>query len=320
MFRLAHVSDLHLGPLPTATWSELGPKRLLGYVSWRLRRQRRHQRPVLDALVHDLHENRPDHVAITGDLVNLALPDEFVRAASWLRELGSPEWVSLVPGNHDALVTLKSGDGWISWRDYVTSDGSDVDPIESDGNFPFLRERGPVTLIGLSSAIPSPVGYAIGRLGSAQLARLESLFGRLAMERNRFRVLLIHHSPLARIGAARKRLVDAGDFRRCIARWGADLILHGHDHLFSFGQIAGDRRAVPVFGVPSASRIAVRPGQTAQYHVYGIEKVDACWRLHVEIRRFSLEARRFVAVARQEVERHHDLLQLRSMDACPASC
>ena len=91
VFRLAHISDLHLSGLPPVAWSELANKRLLGYLSWRLRRRRLHLGLILDALVRDLHALRPNHVAITGDLVNLALPGEFAEAATWLRRLGSPE-------------------------------------------------------------------------------------------------------------------------------------------------------------------------------------------------------------------------------------
>ena len=90
-FRLAHLSDLHLGPMPRVNPRALLNQRVLGYVSWQRRRYRVHRREVLDALVADLREQAPDHVAITGDLVNISLPAEFVQAAVWLRQLGTPD-------------------------------------------------------------------------------------------------------------------------------------------------------------------------------------------------------------------------------------
>ena len=307
MFRLAHLSDLHLCQLPPVRWTQLANKRLLGYLSWQLRRRRSHLRAVLDALVRDLHEVGPDHVAITGDLVNLALPAEFVEAGAWLRRLGPPEWISLVPGNHDALVAVLPGDGWDHWRAYATSDG---DTRDANGDFPFLRRRGPLAMVGLSTALPSPLGFATGRLGADQLARLDSLLERLGDER-RCRVLLAHHCPIDGISRLRKRLIDAAQLRQCIARRGAGMILHGHEHVFSFGQIAGPDGPVPVFGTPSASRFSGRAELMAQYYVYEIESSAGQWRTVAESRTFSVESEGFVPGPRRVVVQQDGALILR---------
>ena len=308
VFRLAHVSDLHLCQRPACTWSQLANKRLLGYLSWQLRRRRSHLSAVLDALVRDLHAIHPDHVAITGDLVNLALPSEFAEAGAWLRRLGPPEWISLVPGNHDALVAVRPGDGWDHWRAYTTSD-ADV-PNANGGDFPFLRRRGPLAIVGLPTAFPSPPGFATGRLGAAQLARLDGLLERLREER-RCRVLLTHHSPTDGLSRPRKRLIDAAELRQCIARRGADLILHGHEHAFSFGQIAGREAPVPVFGTPPASRMSPRPELTAQYHVYEIESRAEQRRILAESRIYSPASESFVQGARRVVAQQEGALVLR---------
>ena len=63
---------------------------------------------MLAALVADLKARTPDHIAVTGDLVNLSLPSEFVAARAWLDALGNPRDVSVVPGNHDAYVQAKA--------------------------------------------------------------------------------------------------------------------------------------------------------------------------------------------------------------------
>ena len=123
-FRLAHLSDLHLGPMPRVNPARAAQPAGLGYVSWQRRRYRVHRREVLDALVADLREQAPDHVAITGDLVNISLPAEFVQAAVWLRQLGTPEWVTVIPGNHDAYVEVKWREAWAHWSDYMCGDGA----------------------------------------------------------------------------------------------------------------------------------------------------------------------------------------------------
>jgi 3',5'-cyclic AMP phosphodiesterase CpdA len=316
VFRLAHVSDLHLCQLPPVTWGQLANKRLLGYLSWCLHRRRSHVRAVLDALVRDLHAIDPDHVAITGDLVNLALPAEFAEAAAWLRRLGPPERISVVPGNHDALVAVLPGDGWDHWRPYMTSDADARDAAGDD--FPFLRRRGPLAIVGLSTARPSPPGFATGRLGADQLAHLDALLERLA-EEGRCRVLLAHHCPIDGISRPRKRLIDAAQLRRCVASRGADLILHGHEHVFSFGQIAGRDGPVPVFGTASASRSSASPELTAQYHVHEVAWSAGRWRTVVETRMFSMASESFVPGPRRVVAQQDSELILRPEPA-PAIC
>jgi 3',5'-cyclic AMP phosphodiesterase CpdA len=79
-FTLAHLSDPHLAPLPVPSLRELIGKRVTGYLHWTRTRHNIHRREVLDALVTDLRAQRPDHIAVTGDLVNIALEAEFAPA------------------------------------------------------------------------------------------------------------------------------------------------------------------------------------------------------------------------------------------------
>src|SRR5690606_17956973 len=102
MFRLAHLSDVHLGPLPDVTYRDLASKRMVGYVNWQRNRRHIMQDSVLASITTDIEAAGADHLAVTGDLVNLALDGEIELAKLWLETLGSPEAVSVVPGNHDA--------------------------------------------------------------------------------------------------------------------------------------------------------------------------------------------------------------------------
>ena len=71
--------------MPRARRRDLFGKRVLGYVNWHRGRKLVHRRDVLDVLTQDIVGREPDHIAVTGDLVNLGLPEEFVLAAEWLR-------------------------------------------------------------------------------------------------------------------------------------------------------------------------------------------------------------------------------------------
>ena len=78
---LAHLSDPHIGPLPRARMHELAGKRALGFVNWHRRRKAIHRMETLTDLVADLKAQTPDQIALTGDLVNIALPAEFLNTA-----------------------------------------------------------------------------------------------------------------------------------------------------------------------------------------------------------------------------------------------
>src|SRR5262249_58899101 len=160
MFTLAHLSDPHLAPLPRPRLVDLAGKRVLGWLNWRRTRAAIHRAEVADALVRDLKSQAPDHVAVTGDLVNVALAAEFAPARTWLDRLGSPHHVTLVPGNHDAYVRAALPWAAAHWGDFMRGD-------DGGAAFPFLRRRGPLALIGLSTAVPTAPFMATGRLRAA---------------------------------------------------------------------------------------------------------------------------------------------------------
>jgi 3',5'-cyclic AMP phosphodiesterase CpdA len=277
VLRVAHLSDLHLGPLPRVRVHELLSKRMLGYASWIQKRRKRHRSEALDLIAADIKEQAIDHTVITGDLVNISLPDEFLAAAAWLEAFGPPSDVTIVPGNHDAYVAGAAG-RWASWARYMGGDTDPADPV-----LPFVRRIGPASIIGLSTAVPSPAGYASGRLGRAQLEALERLLTSLADEDGP-RIVLLHHPPVEGWSSRRKSLQDAAAFRAILARHGADLVLCGHEHRLLIGALEGPDGDVPVFCAPSASLTARpdRPG--GGYMVYAIELSPGCCRIAAEHR------------------------------------
>ncbi|HEV3500588.1 MAG TPA: metallophosphoesterase, partial [Bradyrhizobium sp.] len=167
-FTLAHLSDPHLPPLPTPKLRDLAGKRALGYLNWTRNRHKYHRREVLDALVSDMQAQDPDHIAVTGDLVNLALEAEFAPARAWLESVGAPDRVTVIPGNHDAYVRVTQHRFADVLRHYLDGD----DAPRAGAPFPYLRRRGPLALISVSSAVPTAPLMATGRLGRAQLDAL----------------------------------------------------------------------------------------------------------------------------------------------------
>ena len=269
-FTLAHLSDPHLPPLPVPRFRDLAGKRALGYLNWIRNRRKFHRRDVLDALVSDMQAQRPDHIAITGDLVNLALDAEFAPARVWLESVGPPDRVTVIPGNHDAYVRITRHRFAEVLEHYLDSD----DVSARSGAFPSVRRRGPLALISVSSAVPSPPLMATGRLGRIQLEALELILTRLSVE-HAFRVLLIHH-PL-RSNSHNKRLTDSSELLALLKQHGVELILHGHDHVHSTIWIEGPKGSIPAVGVPSASALAHGRIPAAAYNLFSIERDGDTW-------------------------------------------
>ena len=279
MFTLAHLSDPHL-PMPRAGAIDLIGKRVTGYVNWWRSRSRLHVPQALGAIVADIKERKPDHIALTGDLVNISLPAEFNHAARWIEALGSPNDVTLVPGNHDVYVATAWPESLGLWGAYMAGDGAP--PAAGFGVFPFLRRRDSVALVGLSSGVPKPPFFATGTLGEAQIAKAERLLADLGREKL-CRIVLIHHPPLT-TEKHFKRLTDAAAFQAMIRRVGCELVLHGHNHRSEVARIAGPEGPVPVIGVTSASAAPDSKYGRARYHLIHIERDKGGWRLAVELR------------------------------------
>jgi 3',5'-cyclic AMP phosphodiesterase CpdA len=276
-FTLAHLSDVHLPPLPKPAIGELLGKRMLGYLNWRRNRHRIHQAHLLDALVADIKAQAPDHIALTGDIVNLAHAAEFAPARRWIEGVGTPRLISLVPGNHDAYTRNAVPRFEQTFGDYMRSD-------TGAAGFPYLQRRGPLALIGLSTAVPTAPFMATGTLGAAQLEALDRMLGEVSGAAL-FRVLLIHH-PL-RSKHKHKRLTDSDALQDVLKRHGVELILHGHDHIHSTMWFEGPTSRIPAIGVPSASSIAHRQRPAAAYNLFAIARAGDAWTCEQTVRGFG---------------------------------
>lgn len=293
--RIAHLSDVHLAPLPPFELRHWTPKRALGFANWRRRRHALHTAGALAAITEDLNRRTHDHTLVSGDLVNIALPNEFARAVVWLGALGPPDTVSVVPGNHDIYVRLYRDEGIGRWRDYMASDSAGLDLAGTAGVgvsqarfdergvlFPYVRCLGQVAVIGLNSACVTPLGFASGQLGDGQIDRLARLLD-ATKAAGYFRLVMIHHPPLPGQAGRRRGLEDAETLERTLERHGAELVVHGHNHRDMEAWVDGPGGSFPVLGIGSASTAYEFRGEPmASYRIYEIESDPAGWRLTVE--------------------------------------
>ena len=234
MTLIAHLSDLHFGAADQA---------------------------VVAALAGDLRRERPDLVAVSGDLTQRARHAEFHAAAQFLRDLPAP--VLAVPGNHDITpfdLVERFTDPWVRWRRHM---GPETEPVWTDAE---------VAVVGLNTARRAGFhpNWARGRVRRSGLARLEARLS--ALPPGLFRIVVAHHpfaapslqpdAPL--VGGATAALA-------CFARSGVRMVLTGHLHLPDVPPVGGVRLALVqaatatshrLRGAPNAwHRIEVRAGE-----------------------------------------------------------
>jgi len=292
MFLLAHLSDPHIGPIPTPRLREVMSKRGLGLINWYRKRHRHHRLDVLDAIVADMHAQKPGHIAVTGDLVNISLEAEFAVAAKWLDKVGTPQNVSLVPGNHDAYVRRMATSAAKHWGEFMRGDDGAA--------FPYVRRRGPLAIIGLTTSVPTGPLMATGRLGGDQLARFAEILIALSREPV-FRVVLIHHPPVPNRGHHMKRLIDGPFFRAMLAEHGAELVLHGHNHEQQLVWLDGPKGRIPSVGVPSASAIVSTHDEPAAYNLYSVGGGPGAWTCDLTVRGYSFAREGITELMREKL-------------------
>ena len=108
-FTIAHITDPHLSPAPPPFGANFRLKRFMGYVNWKRSREALNDMALLARIVADLRDQRPDHVAMTGDVVNIGWPAEFDRAAVWMKTLGDPRERELHPWQSRRLCARCDG-------------------------------------------------------------------------------------------------------------------------------------------------------------------------------------------------------------------
>jgi 3',5'-cyclic AMP phosphodiesterase CpdA len=282
MFRLAHISDPHLGPLPEVRWRDLASKRVTGYVNWQRHRGKALASPALSQIMADLAAQRPEHLAVTGDLVNLGLDAEVENARLWLESHGAPADISVVPGNHDAYVPGALAKACKSWRAFMSGDAAPKSAAPGD-MFPYLRVREHVAVIGVSSAIATSPFLARGAFRSGQARKLAQILDECG-QRRLFRVVLIHHPPVRGAAALHRRLFGIGLFQRTVAEHGAELVLHGHTHQPTVHFIEGPDGKIPVVGVSSTSQASGGHKPAAGYNLFEISGAPGTWRCGLQYR------------------------------------
>lgn len=253
MRTIVHISDIHFGRIDHA---------------------------LIEPLITLTGEIQPDLVAISGDLTQRALINEFEEARDFLKRLPSPQIV--VPGNHDVplynpLVRFLNPLG--NYKRYITPD---LAPFYSDEE---------IAVAGINTT--RRFTRKDGRINVLQVAAVSAKLALLPHDV--IRIIVTHHPFDVPPGHNERDLVGRAHMAmQALAKSGTDLFLSGHLHVSRTGhsseryKIAGHSALIV-----QAGTISTRArGESNAFNVIRIQRPE------ITVQRFEWkpEARRFEGV------------------------
>jgi 3',5'-cyclic AMP phosphodiesterase CpdA len=213
MRTLIHLSDLHFGRTDTA---------------------------IIEPLIAQVHELKPDLVVVSGDLTQRARSAQFKQARHFLDALPKPQLV--VPGNHDVPLFNVAARLLQPLRKYRRHITDDLHPVYRDDE---------MVVVGINTA--RSLTIKDGRVNDRQI---ELTRRQLAAAGERaIKVIVTHHPFDLPPGPHYHGLVgQAAPAMRAFALCGADLLLAGHVHSSSAVSSAGR------YDIPGYSALVVQAG------------------------------------------------------------
>lgn len=290
--RLAHISDLHILDLKDAGVDRFLNRRAIGSVNVFFNRKRQYQTDILERLIEDILREEVDHVAITGDLTNLALESEFERVFHLVRLLGGFDKVSVVPGNHD-----KYTNGAIKQRRFEKYFHQFMYHSYSDSQtlfYPWDKILDGIHLIGLSSPTSTIPPLSNGLISDRQLGSLEKLLTS-PHHRHLRKVVMLHHALHKR--SLSKELTSGLKNRdkllRMLLENNVDLVLYGHDHHGRVWKLEEGSHTLHLVNCGSSTRLGPQPHLRARYRIITMDNSGV---RRIETKIYNPEERRFYRI------------------------
>jgi 3',5'-cyclic AMP phosphodiesterase CpdA len=288
--RIAHISDLHILDLAGVRPGRFANRRLIGGVNLMLRRRGQYRADILERLIEDILREGVDHVALTGDLSNLALEPEFERVFHLIKLLGGYDRVSVVPGNHDyytgGAIAARRFEKY--FHGFMYAGYSDLKTVF----YPYSKVLGDVLLVGLNSACHTTPPMAYGTLSAKQLDATDKILASPRF-RNLRKVVLLHHTLHRRSWhtEATTRLVNRENLLRVLMRNRVDLALYGHDHLGRTWEMNEGGHRLHLVNCGSSTRLGPHPHQRARYRLITLELEEGVRRIETKV--YDPDERRF---------------------------
>lgn len=298
---LAHLSDPHVLDWSGIPWRRFRGKRATGWANFKFFRGKTLRADVLRALLEDIVDRAPDHIAVTGDITGLAFAQEMRAFGRLVDGFGfDPAQVSLVPGNHDAYThhSWRRGRFLAELGRFCTSDLHGGMP-----GFPYVRLRGPIALIGLNTAIAGPYFTANGLLGKPQINRLKELLEFRPL-RGKLLVFLLHHPPVSFPNWFKEVHAGLLDRERFVAQLNRSLegrpalVLCGHWHRRRRTVLDLDNQ-IEILQISSAAQHGGGERKQAAYQLIRFRELSGGGILqNVEVRGYDPQRERVVTLAK----------------------
>lgn len=229
MKTVAHLSDLHFG--------RTDPR-------------------VVNALMNDLHQKRPDLVVVSGDLTQRARSHQFAEARAFLDRLPAPALV--VPGNHDLAPFYRPWSRLFAPRARFRHHLPDHDPLPVWNDADML-------VMGLDST--RALRWKEGKLRGRHVDHVSGLVADSAP--GACKVAFMHHPlPSTAFGHPFEALADLG----------VDLVLTGHVHKVHSEVIVG--RDGSCILVQSSTACSTRLREDANGYALiriGMPEIEVCF-------------------------------------------
>lgn len=266
--KIGHISDIHWLDTTGAKPLDFFNKRISGGINLLAGRAKTHRKETACAALQNLRDLGCDHLVITGDLTNLALPGEFSGVKAMLNRYFTDAQMTIVPGNHDFYTRESARARRFESMIYIDKPGN-ID-LGIDDTWPFVKRIQDVAFIGLCSAQPRPWFVAAGRLGQSQLDALEKALKHPEIQ-DCVKVVALHHHLFQTNMAAGENLrclEDRQNLLEICQKGGVHLIMHGHNHLYFIKQI--DNLIVAETGSCSICRFK-NENKAGKFNLYTVE-------------------------------------------------
>jgi len=284
--RLIHLTDPHLSSLSGQSFRSMRGKRKTGYLSWSRKRQFIHRRETLEQLTHAVHQESPDQVILTGDVIQVGLAEEVAEVAEWLRRLAPADQLLFVPGNHDVYAT----GSWIAIRNdwnFILPPSPATSQDSSSAGYPVIRTQQDVALIGISTACVTPVFSARGEVGEAQRERIKHAL-ESAEQQDQLACLAMHHPPLQGMSKWRKSLRDTSAMEQLLQQFQPAMVLCGHLHHNEVRLAGTQSESTRVYCTASASDVS-----GSSFRVVDIHRAPDSWEITMTLKTWQDKTGRY---------------------------
>jgi len=248
---IAHLTDIHLPSLGLSNLSKLNLKQGFGFLNWQASRHKIHQQAALDLLLQDLDKQDISHTIVSGDLTNLALASEITTGTAWLKSRGTSQKVSYVPGNHDYYDNGHALQNKDAFKENMRS--CDIGACLGGGSGPhepYVRVIDNIALIGINSAIPTPLFKSYGAIDEKTLDQVTKILKK-SQAQGLYRCVVLHHPPLNTITTPPKGLNNDAAFTTILKQAGAELVLYGHTHHQRYDRLPTQQGVCHIIGTPA---------------------------------------------------------------------